>query len=90
MIPNPPEVAVLVLDVPDSCRMRAEFVELPHLDDDLSIQLVLGNAGNPVRVRFARPALKRLVGIAVDVLADPRRDDDPDHDVPQLVAEPVV
>jgi hypothetical protein len=60
VIPNPPEVAALVLNIPDSCRLRGEFVDLPHLDDELSIRLVLGNSGDGLRVQFARSALKAL------------------------------
>ena len=89
MSPNPPEVASLVLDIPDDCRMRGEFVELPHLDDELSIRVLLGNSGDTVQVQFARTALKRLVGLAVDLLAVSHVDD-PDSQAPVLLAEPAT
>ena len=89
MIPNPPELTALVLDVPDSCRMRGEFVDLPHLDDELSIRVVLGNSGDAIQVQFARTALKRLVGMAVDLLAVPHQLDDPDYRPPVMTAESV-
>jgi hypothetical protein len=90
MSPNPPEVASLVLDIPDDCRMRGEFIELPHLDDELSIRVVLGNSGDTVQVQFARAALKRLVGLAVDPLAVAHRNDDPDYRSPVLAAGPAT
>ncbi len=89
MSPNPPEVASLVLDIPDDCRMRGEFVELPHLGDELSIRVLLGNSGDAVQVQFARTALKRLVGLAVDLLAVSHVDD-PDYQAPVLLAEPAT
>lgn len=89
MSPNPPEVASLVLDIPDDCRMRGEFAALPHLDDDLSIRVVFGNSGDAVQVQFARAALKRLVGLAVDLLAVSHQDD-PDYEAPVLTPEPAT
>lgn len=85
MIPNPPEVASLVLDIPDDCRMRGEFTEVQQLTGERAIRVVFGNSGDAIQVQFERSALKRFVCLAVELLAQPIPDD-PGGDVPNLYA----
>jgi len=76
MIPEPPEVASLVLDIPDSCRMRGEFTEIEQVTGEWTIRVVFGNSGDAVQLRFERPALVRLVQLGVDLLSGGPPDDD--------------
>lgn len=85
MIPNPPEVASLVLDIPDDCRMRGEFTEVQQLTGERAIRVVFGNSGDAIQVQFERPALKRFVYLAVELLTTPVCDD-PEADLPKLTA----
>ncbi|GAB3432378.1 hypothetical protein [Actinophytocola sediminis] len=69
MSPNPPEVASLVLDIPDDCRMRGEFTDVQQLTGERDIRVVFGNSGDAIQLRFERPALVRLVQLSVNLLA---------------------
>ncbi len=85
MIPNLPEVASLVLDIPDDCWMRDEFTEVQQLTGERAIRVVFGNSGDAIQVQFERPALKRFVCLAVELLTAPIHDD-PNADLPKLTA----
>ncbi|MCT2587965.1 hypothetical protein [Actinophytocola gossypii] len=67
--------------------MPGEFVDLPHLDDELSIRVVLGNSSDGMQVQFARATLKRLIGLEVDLLAVPHQVDELDYRPPALTAK---
>lgn len=82
MIPNPPEVASLVLDIPDTCRMRGEFTDVQQLTGERDLRVVFGNSGGAVQLRFERPALVRFIQLAVDLVSARLPEDDPDYECP--------
>lgn len=65
---NPPQVSVW-LDVPDDCRMQAEFT------GDRDINVMFGEPSDGVNVLFEREALARFVKLASELLAVPLPDD---------------
>lgn len=75
---NPPQVSVW-LDVPDGCRMRAEFT------GDRDIQITFGNPSDGANMLFEREALERFVNLASELLAVPLPEDWK-ADLPVLVA----
>lgn len=76
MMPEPPEVSSLVLEIPDSCRMRGEFTELEQVTGEWTIRVVFGNSQDAVQLRFERPALVRFVQLGVDLLSGGPPDED--------------
>ncbi|MGQ0841879.1 hypothetical protein [Actinokineospora sp.] len=76
IINEAPQVSVW-LDVPETCRMRAEFT------GDMDVQVMLGNPPDGVVVLFERLALERFVRLASTLLAIPMPDD-PTADLPAV------
>ena len=81
MTANKPEAAVW-LDIPEDCRMSAEFT------GDHDLHIVFGDRNDGVEMLFERPALERFVALATELLALPIPDD-PREDMPKLYAPPV-
>lgn len=80
MIASEPCAAVQV-DIPNSCAMRGDFT------DDVDLRFLFGQLDDGVRVVFERPALERFIHLAIDLLATPLPDDEPDT-TPRTVVSP--
>jgi hypothetical protein len=61
--------ASIWLDVPEDCRMQAEFT------GDRDIHLTFGEYGNQQNLLFERDALERFVSLANELLAVPLPED---------------
>ncbi|OLF17931.1 hypothetical protein [Actinophytocola xanthii] len=73
--------AAVWLDIPGSCQLRATFT------GDMDVHVMIGQPTDELNILIARPALARLVEIAIELLAVPVPDN-PETELPGLTDAP--